>query len=179
MNKEVLKNYLNKIQELIDQSDKFIENTYDLCKIDFIDSTLYSSYAQAIDMCFDMICDIFTNNDKDKEGLFDTITWFFFEYYYNCKSKDVEMCIDNASMWDKDKNPICYDIDTLCDYIMSYNNIPFKIGDIVANRNNFITGTILDINKNGLVLIKPSKNYDDDTYKEPILVYYKNIRNIN
>jgi len=120
MTKDVLKQYVGRIKQLIDQSDEFVTNAYDMCNIDFTQSTLYDANARLVDLCITMICDIYTSSKQERELLYESITWFFYEYYYTCKSSGNEMSIQTASMWDKDKNPICYDIDSLCDEIMSY-----------------------------------------------------------
>ena len=120
MNKEPLKAYLTQMLNIIDDTDKFMDDTYKICKIDFIEFPLFNNYSNSLDLNIKLISSMFAKSKEEYDELYDIINWFFFEYRLKLKDNNLEMIKENAQCWDKDKNPICYDIESLGDYIFSY-----------------------------------------------------------
>lgn len=118
MEREELKEKLIKINDIINKTNEFIDISYSQLKIDFVETELFQSYGIVLDMLFDQIAE--TINVNSKEKIFDTLTWYFFEYKFQIENfGNSEFSKETAKMWDENDNPICYDIDSLTDYLIS------------------------------------------------------------
>jgi hypothetical protein len=105
-------NFTLKINELIVQEIEMSK----------IQNNLYQMGISVIDSQFNSIHDNLLKNyvslllNEDEEKI-DTFYWFIYEYMPNVLAKGKEMTIETAQMWDKDENPICYNVLTLAEYL--------------------------------------------------------------
>jgi predicted phosphoadenosine phosphosulfate sulfurtransferase len=104
--------FILKITDLINDGikvSKFHNNLYQL-GINAFESDLEEIYTKTLKNYIELLF----NNDEDK---IDTFYWFLYEYMPSVLSKGKEMTIETAMMWDKNQNPICYNVVTLAEYL--------------------------------------------------------------
>jgi len=118
MKKEELTDYLEQILNSIKNVDEYVDNAYNICKVELVNTPLFEEHSHNIDLLFTIICKSVSKNKKEYELNYETITWFFYEYF----KPDREMTKENARMWDKNKTPLCYDIDSLASYLLENKN---------------------------------------------------------
>lgn len=106
MNKQEFKGEIIKLIEANIKQDEYINNLYSL-GIDIIESEMLMNYETVFDIAVKALIP-----DEEKR---DTFYWYIFEYTSILDGRTP--CIENAEMWDKDNNPICYDLDSLIDYL--------------------------------------------------------------
>ena len=123
MNKEQLIEYLNEFSEIVDKADDFITKSYEVTGIEFIGTNIWNCYQESLDLTAKIICESFSNSKESYDKLLDTLFWFFYEYKDMLKSSNKNMCKENAEMWDNNGNPMCYDINSLANYFIEYENI--------------------------------------------------------
>lgn len=102
----------SKLRELINlivDVDRFYNNLHMLC-IDLYETPLDKSYTKLLDLYLHNLL----HGDDHK---IETFYWFIYEYMPNLSSKGLEPCKENAQMWDKDGEPICYNVVTLSRYL--------------------------------------------------------------
>jgi hypothetical protein len=106
------KDFTLRIQDLIN----------DVIAMSRIENNLYQIGINIFDCKFDEIYNktlknyvaLLLHNDSDK---IDTFFWFAYEYMPNVLKTGNQMTIETAQMWDKDENPICYNVLTLAEYL--------------------------------------------------------------
>lgn len=118
MKKDELVDYLERILNSIKKTDEYVDNVYNFCNIDIIDTPIFEETSKRVDLIFELICKSVSKTKKEYEVKFDTISWFFYEYF----KPDREMTKENAMMWDKNMTPLCYDLDSLADYLLEKIN---------------------------------------------------------
>lgn len=104
--------FIIRITEIINTAisvERFYNNLQNM-SVDLYDCPLDIAYKNTLDLYLQVLL----NNDNKK---IDTFYWFLYEYMPNVLSKNMEMSIDTAQMWDKNEKPICYNIVTLAEYL--------------------------------------------------------------
>lgn len=114
--KEDLVVILKDIGKVIDEFDQFIDKA-SKCGFELRDdSSLWKYYDFTLDTLFKTIILSGVCDKKQVDEAKEMIGWFFFEYRERVKVED--MSIETAEAYDAQNNPICYDFDSLAQYLL-------------------------------------------------------------
>lgn len=108
MTKEKFKQIITQIINIYQETETYIDQLLDL-KIDLIETPLYEYSVKFLDLLVDILIE-----DDNKQEVF---YGYIFEYLPQLKEEGRVPCQINAQMWDENNNPMCYDIDSLVDYL--------------------------------------------------------------
>lgn len=109
MNKENFKQEVSHLLKCHIAVDKFMDNAYNL-SIDLMNTDLFEKCCEFQKLYMEKLF----HGSKDAIEMFE---WYIYEYLPRLKKDGKTPCKENAQAWDKDKNPIAYDLDSLVDYL--------------------------------------------------------------
>lgn len=108
MTKENFKQIITQIIDTYQENEDYVDQLLNL-KIDLIETPLYECSGKFLDLLVNILIE-----DCNKKDVF---YWYIFEYLPQLKEEDKLPCQRNAQMWDENNNPMCYDLDSLVDYL--------------------------------------------------------------
>jgi len=107
LDKEVFKDKLKSLISIIRETEEFIDKIDEL-GLDLSDSPLYIGYSKMSRLYEEELL-------IGDEVAIETFDWYLYEYLPSLKEKTPSE--ETARMWDKNKKPICYDFNSLCDFL--------------------------------------------------------------
>lgn len=106
MNKQEFKKEIEELISIDTSQCEFIEKMSDI-GVEVIDSQGFENYNKVFDIAVKSII-----TDENKQ---DTFYWYLYEYLP--KFNGSRTTVNDAEMWDENNNPMCYDLDSLVDYL--------------------------------------------------------------
>jgi len=113
-----LKDVLLRWEKTLDEKNCIIDMINDNLQIDITDSPIVLSFDEMEQLALEGIAHQITEDKKEFEKVLDTLTWYYYEYRYWVLRYDAELCETKTKMWTEDNTPICYDLDSLIDYLL-------------------------------------------------------------
>lgn len=119
--KKITADMANRIAEKFKVLNKRIQETAEF--IDGCEKLKLPVYDTVLSENFYFLCeDYILEICRGEKELVENVDWYFWEYLSSLKMEGKEPCKENAKAWDKDGNPIMYDIGSLAEYVVSYLN---------------------------------------------------------
>ena len=113
---ELCKN-LKEVMVWNNTNDEFMDKLYNI-GIVVSNSWILEKQTRAENMVFKYLSQSIASSQEDVDKIRETLNWFFYEYLFELKLSKKKPCKETAAMWDEQNNPICYDFESLSDYLI-------------------------------------------------------------